>query len=146
MKKILVVQGANLIHLGKREPQHYGTTPREEYDRVIQEHAQKNGYDVEILYTNTEGEAIDKIYQAEASGVEGLLMNPGGFSYGGYALRDCIKAVRLPYVEVHISHMEQRGLKSVVADASDGVISGLGLYGYLLGLDALFHIIQKKRA
>jgi 3-dehydroquinate dehydratase-2 len=144
MTKILVIQGANLVHLGKREPQFYGTALPEEYDRTIRGQAAKHSCECEIFYTNIEGEAINKIYAAEAAGVDGLLMNPAGFSHAGYALRDCIKGVQLPYVEVHISHVERRGIKSVVAEAAEGVIFGFGIHGYVLGVDALLHIIGSK--
>ena len=146
MFKVLVIQGANLVHLGKREPQFYGTTPREEYDRVIEAHASAHGYEVEIVYTNVEGVAIDAIYEAHGKGLDGLLMNPAGFTYAGYALRDCVKAVALPYVEVHISHIERRGTRSVVAEAAEGVIFGFGLHSYVLGLDALLNLLQTGAA
>lgn len=142
MTRVLVIQGANLVHLGKREPQFYGTEPSEAYDRLIRQKALELDCEVDIFYTNVEGEAINRIYEAHAGGVDGLLMNPAGFTYAGYALRDCIKAVAWPYVEVHITHIENRGTKSVVAQAANGVIYGLGIYTYALGLDALVHLIR----
>ena len=144
MTRILVIQGANLVHLGKREPAFYGTTPREEYDHTIRAHADANGYQVNILYTNVEGEAINAIYAALEEGLDGLLMNPAGFTYGGYALRDCVKAVEVPYVEVHISHIDRRGVRSAISDAAEGVIFGFGLHSYVLGLDALHHILSSR--
>ena len=71
-------------------------------------------------------------------------MNPAGFTYAGYALRDCIKGTGLPYVEVHISNVEKRGIRSVLADAADGVIFGFGMYSYILGLEAMLHILATK--
>lgn len=144
MTKILVIQGANLNALGKREPEFYGTTSAAELDAMIIAHAQKRDIDVEIFYTNTEGEAIDRIYQAVDAGLDGLLMNPAGFSYTGYALCDCVKAVAIPYVEVHISHVENRGIHSVVAKAAHAVLFGFGLHGYMLGLDGLLEIIRNR--
>jgi 3-dehydroquinate dehydratase II len=88
MTKILLVQGANLTFLGRREPDIYGTTTPAE----IQRHAQKHGYHLDIFYTNVKGEAINHIYQAVDEGADGLVMNPAGFTYAGYALKDCIKA------------------------------------------------------
>src|SRR5919197_1496047 len=101
--RILLVQGANMVHLGKREPEFYGTTTAKELDAMLEAHAKAKGYALEIFYTNVEGEAINRIYQAASAGVDGVVMNPAGFSYAGYALRDCIKAVALPYVEVHMT-------------------------------------------
>ncbi len=142
MWRILLTQGANMIHLGKREPEFYGSTTASELDTMLQQHAQSKGYELEIFYTNVEGEAINRIYQAAAEGVNGLVMNPAGFSYAGYALRDCVKGAALPYVEVHMTNVEARGIKSVVAPAADGVIFGFGTHSYILGLEAMLHLLS----
>ena len=144
MYRILLVQGANLTYLGKREPEIYGPTKPEELDALLRQHAQDKGYGLEIFYTNIEGEAINRIYQAADSGVDGLVMNPAGFTYAGYALRDCVKGTRLPYVEVHISNLAKRNIHSVLAEVADGVITGFGLYSYILGLEAMLHILASK--
>jgi 3-dehydroquinate dehydratase len=94
MTKILLVQGANLTFLGRREPDIYGTTTPAELDARLQRHAQEHGYHLEIFYTNVEGEAINRIYQAVDEGVNGLVMNPAEFTYAGYALTDCINRLR----------------------------------------------------
>ena len=70
------------------------------------------GYELEIFYTNVEGEAIDRIYGAVKDGVEGLVMNPAGFNYAGYALRDCVRGAALPYVEVHMTNVAARALSA----------------------------------
>jgi 3-dehydroquinate dehydratase II len=144
MKKILLVQGANLTYLGKREPEIYGKTTREELDKDLMDYAREKGFHLEIFYTNIEGEAINRIYQAADSGIHGLVMNPAGFTYAGYALKDCVKGAALPYVEVHISNTAKRGIHSVLSDISLGFISGFGLHGYKLAFDAMLHILQKK--
>ena len=64
--------------LGRREPEIYGTTTADELDEMIRTHARENRYDVEIVYRNVEGEAIDALYAAETSGVDCVVMNPGG--------------------------------------------------------------------
>ena len=71
MTKILLVQGANLTFLGRREPDIYGTTTPAELDAKLQRHAQKHGYHLDIFYTNVEGEAINRIYQAVDEGADG---------------------------------------------------------------------------
>ncbi|EDP64029.1 3-dehydroquinate dehydratase [alpha proteobacterium BAL199] len=76
----------------------------------MHEEARKYGQTLDIRYTNLEGEAIGWIYEAERGGTDGLLMNPAGFLYAGYALRDCIKAVSMPYVEVHMTNIDKRGM------------------------------------
>jgi 3-dehydroquinate dehydratase-2 len=147
MRRILLVQGANLTYLGKREPAIYGSTTPEQLDAMLQDHARANGYELIIYYTNVEGDAINHIYEAADRGIDGLVMNPAGFTYAGYALKDCVKGVGLPYVEVHISHLAKRQIQCVLSEVSDGVIFGFGLYGYILGLEAMLHLLagQGKR-
>ncbi|MFC1714330.1 type II 3-dehydroquinate dehydratase [Candidatus Poribacteria bacterium] len=145
MAKILLIQGANLCWLGKREPEIYGTTSAADVDAMVREHARKHGYDVDIFYTNHEGECIDRIYQAHDEGVDALVMNPGGFTYAAYAIADTIKGVApLPYVEVHISNQAARGIESATAKAAGCVIHGIGIYGYILGLEAALHLVEGR--
>lgn len=145
MIRILLVQGANMAHLGKREPEIYGTTTAAELDAMLQRQARERGFELEIYYTHIEGEAIARIYRAADDGVDGLLMNPAGFTYAGYALRDCLRALRIPCVEVHMSNIEKRGFKSVTAEAARGVIAGFGTSSYTLGLDALLALTGEGR-
>jgi 3-dehydroquinate dehydratase II len=144
MKKILVVQGANMAYLGRREPELYGTTTAAELDAMLHEHAKRNGYALEVFYTDIEGEPIARLYQAGDEGVHGLVMNPAGFLYAGYALRDCLRAVSFPYVEVHMTNILKRGLHSLLVETSVGVIAGFGVQSYLLGLDAMCRILQDR--
>ena len=145
MAKIVLIQGANLCWLGKREPEIYGTTSADDVDAMVREHARKNDYDVDIFYTNHEGQCIDKIYEAYEEGVDALVMNPGGFTYAGYAIADTIKGVApLPYVEVHISNQAARGIESATAKAAHCVIHGIGIYGYILGLEAAIHLVGSQ--
>ena len=142
--KILLVQGANLTYLGKREPEIYGTTTLEELDAMLMEHAKKKGFELEIFYTNIEGEAINRIYEAAEGGVGGLVMNPAGFTYAGYALKDCVKGSGLPYVEIHISNIAKRNIHCVLSEISEGLITGFGMYGYIMALDAMVNILKGK--
>src|ERR1700748_2944215 len=142
--KILLLQGANLTFLGRREPEIYGSTTPAELDAMLRCHARDHAYQLEIFYTNMEGEAINRIYQAVYEGFDGLVMNPAGFSYAGFALRDCIKGAGLPYVEVHISSIAKRNIHCVLSDVAEGMITGFGTYSYILGLDAMLEILKKK--
>ena len=144
MVNLLLVQGANMNHLGLREPEHYGTTSAAELDALLQADAQAHGDHLEIFYTNIEGEAMNRIYAAAAAGLQGLVMNPAGFTHAGYALRDCLKAVALPYVEVHMTNIERRGIRSVTAEVADGVIAGLGVQSYVLALAAMRHLLAGR--
>ena len=108
MAKILLIQGPNMSYLGRRQPELYGKTSAAELDAMLREHAQANGYDLTILYTHSESEAIERLYRAADEGIDGLVMNPAGFIFAGYALRDCLRAVPFPYIEVHITNIEKR--------------------------------------
>jgi 3-dehydroquinate dehydratase-2 len=145
MTKILLVQGANLTFLGRREPAIYGTTTPAELDAMLQRHAGEHGYHLEIFYSNIEGKAINRIYQAVDEGFDGLVMNPAGFSYAGFALRDCLKGAALPYVEVHISSIAKRNIHCVLSDVAEGLITGFGMHSYILGLEAMLEILRTRR-
>ena len=145
MVNMLLVQGANMNHLGRREPEHYGTITAAELDALLHDDAQAHGDQLEIFYTNLEGEAMNRIYAAAAAGVQGLVMNPAGFTHAGYALRDCLKAVALPYVEVHMTNIERRGIRSVTAEVANGLIAGLGVQSYVLALAAMRLLLATRK-
>jgi 3-dehydroquinate dehydratase II len=134
---ILLIQGANMEHLGRRLPELYGTTTAKELDSIVRRRARELGVTLQILYTNTEGEAVSAIYKAERGGIDGIVYNPAGFLHAGHALRDCLKSIKAPAIEVHITNIEKRGVVSVTADAAIGMIAGFGIQSYLLALDAM---------
>ena len=138
--KILLVQGANLTFLGRREP-----ATAAELDAMLQRHARKHGYHLDIFYSNIEGEAINRVYRAVDEGFDGLVMNPAGFTYAGFALKDCIKGARLPFVEVQISNIAKRNIHCVLSDVAEGLITGFGMHSYILGLEAMREILQTRR-
>jgi 3-dehydroquinate dehydratase-2 len=140
---VLLVQGANMEYLGHREPEVYGTTTAAELDALLEREARLRGIELEIRYTNVEGEAIDLVYAAVRAGVDGLVMNPAGFLHAGYALRDCLSSVPVPYVEVHMTNIDRRGRRSVTAAAA-GMITGLGVDSYVLALDALARVLVRE--
>ena len=142
MERILLVQGANMNFLGRREPEIYGRTTAAELDAMLLEHARANDYRLDIFYTNVEGEAIDRLYRAVDEGVQGLVMNPAGFNHAGYALRDCVVAMPFPYVEVHMTNIEKRGIRSVLAPVAVGSVFGFGVASYRLGLDAMLGLLR----
>jgi len=145
MTRILLVQGANLTFLGRREPAIYGTTTAAELDAMLQRHASERGYGLEIFYNNVEGEVINRIYRAVDEGFDGLVMNPAGFSYAGFVLKDCLKGATLPYVEVHISNIAKRNIHCVLSDVAEGFITGFGMHSYILGLEAMLEILRARR-
>ena len=144
--RILLIQGANMNWLGRREPEIYGLTTADALEKMLVRHAMRTGHSLKVFQTNIEGEAINRIYRAKDESADGLLMNPAGFSYAGHALRDCLKAVRLPYVEVHMTNTEKRGIHSVTACVADGFVAGMGVTSYFAGFDGLVEIISRRGA
>lgn len=140
--KILCLQGANMEYLGIRQPEIYGTTTLDELHAMLLQEAKRLSVDLDIRVSNLEGEAIGWIYECDRAGYAGLLMNPAGFSYAGYALRDCLRGIRMPAVEVHLSNIERRAMKSVTAEACVGIVTGFGLRSYFHGLRALLERIN----
>jgi 3-dehydroquinate dehydratase-2 len=146
MTKILLLQGANMNWLGKREPEKYGTTTAAELDAMLQDHARLRGITLDIRYTNAMGEAVDLLYGAEEGDTDCVVMNPGGFSYSGEAIRDCILGIELPVVEVHMTNHFARGIESVTASAARCVLLGAGIDTYFLGLDAALRVVARGTA
>jgi 3-dehydroquinate dehydratase-2 len=139
MKKLLIIHGPNLNLLGKREPQIYGTRSLTDLNEMIREKAHDLKIEVAVFQSNSEGELIDFL-QKEGPGTGGVVINPGALSHYSLALYDCLQALRLPVVEVHISNIHAREefrSRSVTARAARGVIAGLGFDGYLHAMEFL---------
>jgi 3-dehydroquinate dehydratase-2 len=134
---LLLIQGANMEYLGRRQPELYGTTSAKELDALLRLSARRLGVGLDIRYTNAEGEAVSAILKADRAGIDGVLFNPAGFLHAGYALRDCLRSIRAPAIEIHMTNIEKRGYGSVTAEAAVGVIAGFGVDSYLLALEAM---------
>lgn len=132
--KILIINGPNLNLLGKREPEIYGSHTFEEFFLEI-----KNKYPsihLDYFQSNIEGELISKIHEVGFD-YDGILLNAGGYTHTSVAISDAIAAVTTPVLEVHISNIYKREEfrhKSIISKECIGMISGLGLAGYELGL------------
>ena len=142
--KILVMNGPNLNLLGTRKPDVYGHKSLDEVNTFIEGYFKR--VEIEFLQSNHEGEIIDKIHQA-AHEVQGIVINPGAYTHSSYAIRDAIEAVDIPVAEVHISNVHGREdfrSRSVLSDVCAGTISGFGIYGYVLAVQALAHQLKRK--
>jgi len=140
--KIVVVNGPNLNLLGKREPDVYGTRTLADLNEMVREAARQRHAEVALLQSNDEGEIIDFL-QKEAPGSAGIIINPGALSHYSLALYDCLQALAVPVVEVHISNIHAREefrSRSVTARAARGVITGLGFDGYVFAMEFLVGI------
>jgi 3-dehydroquinate dehydratase-2 len=136
---ILLVNGPNLNLLGEREPAVYGRTTLREIEDMVRQACAGWKVDVLAFQSNHEGQLIDFI-QEHRKRARGIVVNPGALTHTSYALHDCLKAVDLPTIEVHLSNVHAREefrRTSVVAPACRGQISGLGPRGYLLAAEWL---------
>lgn len=140
---VLLIQGPNLNYLGKREPEIYGKVSASELDQQLLELAQDLNLELDIFYSQCEGAALEKIYASLERPIQGLIMNPAAWSYAGYALRDCLRAIPIPYIEVHISNLAKRNVHSILAETASGVIYGFGIQSYFLALRAIKDHLEK---
>ncbi len=144
--RILVINGPNLNFLGIREKGIYG---KEDYDYLLgllENKAKELGITVETFQSNCEGEIIDRLQKAYYDKADGIIINPGAYTHYSYAIRDALSSLTVPKVEVHISNIHQREEfrhTSVTAPVCNGQITGLGLEGYLLAVDAIISIKAK---
>lgn len=139
--KLLILNGPNLNMLGEREPGIYGTGTMDE----CLDHLRKRYPDHELLYyqSNVEGFLIDRLQQANREGVEGVVLNAGAYTHTSIALHDCIRSLRMPVIEVHISNVHTREAfrhQSMISAACKGVICGFGLDSYRLAVEALIGV------
>ena len=139
MNRVVVVNGPNLNLLGTREPEIYGTKTLADLEKTVMAKAKSLGIEVSFYQGNSEGEIIDYLQQ-QGPGSVGIVINPAALAHYSLALYDCLQALALPVVEVHISNIHAREefrSRSVTARAARGVITGLGFAGYELALEFL---------
>ncbi|MBR1512794.1 MAG: type II 3-dehydroquinate dehydratase [Bacteroidales bacterium] len=128
--KILIINGPNLNLLGKREPEIYGSISFETYLTQLKERFAN--HELDYFQSNHEGCLIDKLQEADGN-YDGVVLNPGGYAHTSIALADCIRAIAIPVVEVHISDIGKREpyrQHSYTAEACVMSFMGLGLEGY----------------
>lgn len=139
MKKIMVINGANLNMLGVREPQIYGNRGLSYLYDMIERKAEEIGCEVEFFQSNIEGEIINAIHRCHGE-FDGIIINPAAHTHYSYAIRDALASIDVPAIEVHISNIHKREEfrhTSVTAPECVGQIAGLGMNGYLYALEEL---------
>ncbi|MDR3349247.1 MAG: type II 3-dehydroquinate dehydratase [Acidaminococcales bacterium] len=137
-KKVLVLHGPNLNLLGIREPEYYGSVSLHEINRLLREKAAEYGLEIECFQSNGECALVEKIQSAYKT-VDCIIINAAAFTHYSVAIRDALKAVNVPAIEVHLSNIDAREefrRHSVIADIVAGRITGFGKNSYLLALAA----------
>jgi 3-dehydroquinate dehydratase-2 len=142
MAHLLLLNGPNLNLLGMREPGLYGQVTLAQVHERMTQLAAEAGHRLTAFQSNSESELIERIHQAPTGHVAFIIFNPAGFTHTSVALRDALLAVKIPFVEVHLSNVHAREPfrhHSYFSDLAVGVISGLGHQGYLLALEYLLN-------
>ena len=137
-KSILVLHGPNLNLLGLREPQHYGNATLDSINQTLSNKAKLANITLESFQSNSEADLIDKIQSIATKSVDFVIINPAAFTHTSVAMRDALSAVKVPFIEVHLSNVFAREAfrhHSYFTDIAVGIISGLGAKGYELALD-----------
>jgi 3-dehydroquinate dehydratase-2 len=130
--KFLILNGANMNLLGRREVELYGTASYDDLCSYIRTEAAKNHDSVTFFQSNHEGALIDAIQQAEGC-YDAMVINPGAYAHYSYAIADALRSVSVPAAEVHLTDIRQREefrRKSVTGEACRCVIAGHGFAGY----------------
>ena len=137
--KIQIINGPNLNLLGQREPGIYGSESFDAYLELLR--AKYPDMTIDYYQSNVEGELIDKMQQAGFfEPCDGIVLNAGAYTHTSVALHDCIRSLRCPVIEVHISNVHQREPfrhHSFLSAACKGIICGFGLDSYRLAIEAL---------
>jgi len=145
----MVLNGPNLNLLGTREPETYGYETLADVENMCREAANALGHDVDFQQSNHEGELIDLIHEAgrrvKTGEMLGVVFNPAAYTHTSIALHDAIKGANVPVVEVHISNVHTREAfrhHSYISSAAIGIVVGMGVHGYVLGIQGLVNKLK----
>lgn len=146
MAHLLLLNGPNLNLLGTREPGVYGSLTLQDIERRAAQVATELGHQLSTFQSNAEAALIERIQQAPAAHVAFIVFNPAAFTHTSVALRDALLAVKIPFIEVHLSNVYAREdfrHRSFFSDVAVGTITGLGAVGYELALRAAAHQLSQ---
>ena len=143
--KVLLLNGPNLGHIGKRQPEIYGSQTMDDVPAMLRNLMGDTAGDIELIHfqANSEGALIDRLEQAREEGVHGVAFNAGAYTHTSLAIADCLAWIDIPCVEVHISNIWARTdqplrQQSIMGERCVGVIAGFGVLGYAMAVQALF--------
>ncbi len=138
MAELLLLNGPNLNLLGTREPEIYGRTTLADIEEQLRSEAARLGHKLRAFQSNAEHALIEELHAARGN-TDFVLFNPGAFTHTSVALRDAFLAVRLPFIELHLSNVAAREdfrQVSYFSDIAVGTITGFGVASYELALRA----------
>jgi 3-dehydroquinate dehydratase-2 len=144
--RVAVLNGPNLNLLGTREPEVYGRTTIGELEQLVRSEATRLEVALTWTQTNHEGAFVEAV-QGLRGHADGALVNAAAFTHTSLAIRDAFLAVRVPFVEVHLSNIfarEPERRHSRLADLALGTVAGFGPAGYILGLQALVGKLRER--
>jgi 3-dehydroquinate dehydratase-2 len=139
MARLLLLNGPNLGLLGAREPSIYGTATLASIEDALKNRAHSLGHELTAFQSDAEAELIRRVHAARDDQTALILFNPAAFTHTSIALRDAMLAVRIPFIELHLSNVAAREdfrQRSFFADIAIGTIAGFGVASYDLALDA----------
>ena len=146
MARLLLLNGPNLGLLGTREPGIYGTTTLAAIEDALEIRARSLGHELIAFQSDAEAELIRRVHAARDDQTALILFNPAAFTHTSIALRDALLAVRIPFIELHLSNVAAREdfrQRSFFADIAIGTIAGFGVASYQLALDAATHYLAR---
>lgn len=141
--KLLIINGPNINLLGQREQSIYGKLNYMEMVEELSNYAKKENINIEFFQSNIEGDIVSAIQQAS---YDGIILNAAAFTHTSIAIRDALLAVKIPFIEVHISNIFSREPfrhKSYLSDIAIGVITGFGIYSYILAMN-YFKLVNNR--
>ena len=144
---IAVLNGPNLNLLGEREPEIYGRATLRQIETATGERARALGVECTWAQTNHEGELVEAIQRLGGGRADGAVINAAAFTHTSLAVRDALLAVKVPFVEVHLSNVfarERERRHSLLADLAIGVVTGFGAESYRLGLEGLVSYLASR--
>ncbi|WP_423603062.1 type II 3-dehydroquinate dehydratase [Sphingomonas sp. MS122] len=136
---IYVLNGPNLNLLGTREPEIYGSDTLDDIAGMLEDRARELDLAIDMRQSNHEGHLVDWMHEAQARGAKAILLNAGAYTHTSLALYDCIRSIKTPVIEVHLSNphaREEFRHLSYVGRAAKGTIAGFGALSYVLALEA----------
>ena len=146
-KKILIINGPNLNLLGDREESKYGKVTLEEVKKNCETHGKAIDFQIKFYQSNMEGEIVTMIQKAKGT-FDGIIINAAGYTHTSVSILDALLAIKLPTIEVHITNIynrEEFRKKSLISRAAQGIICGFGVNGYIMALDTMREILNKKK-